>query len=177
MRFMLCIFLTASIYVGTVFGENKALEPEIKNIESATVLVLPMKGSYEQHDEAIEEITEYARRNNIKTTGPIIGIYYDNPELVKEEELKWEIGFFVSSDTRVEKPYIVKELPAGMVASLICVGPYEETGSCMSKLLDFVEKEGVIPAGPVRKIYLTNPDEEKSENYRTEIQLPVVKAK
>ena len=178
MRYVLGLLILFTGLTGMLSAKNVALEPEIKDVDSSTVLVLPMKGPYDQHEEAIKRVTEYMNKNKVTITGPMIGIYYDNPELVKPEELNWEIGFFVSSDTKAEEPFVVKVLPRGKVASLICVGPYDGTASCYPKLLGFIKEKGVIPAGPVREIFLTTPKEEiKPEEYKTEIQIPVVKEK
>jgi effector-binding domain-containing protein len=70
---------------------------------------------------------------------------------------------------RVE-PYTV---PGGTVAWTMHRGPYEGIGAAYAAVWGWMEENGRESAGPMRDVYLTDPESVPPEEYLTEVQWPV----
>jgi effector-binding domain-containing protein len=70
-----------------------------------------------------------------------------------------------------------RELPAVTVARTLHVGPYEDLGAAYRALTEWINRNGLEAAGPVRERYLNGPgDGATSTDYRTEVEIPVAPA-
>ena len=108
----------------------------------------------------------------------MIGVYYNNPDRVKPEELKWEMGFPVSAQAEVKAPLEKKEWKFTLVVSAVHKGPYVETGKTVSKMVSWIQANKLIPAGPFLERFLTIPTPDtKPEDLRSELWVPCQKGK
>jgi effector-binding domain-containing protein len=64
-------------------------------------------------------------------------------------------------------------LPAGAVAVARHVGPYEEMGLAEHALHAWAEELGFEPNGPIRELYVSDPDRVAPEALETDVLLPV----
>jgi effector-binding domain-containing protein len=65
-------------------------------------------------------------------------------------------------------------LPAGEVATVIHVGPYERLSATYDALNGWVAAQGRSPAGPMWEVYLTDPDTEPDkEKWLTKVFIPI----
>ncbi len=136
----------------------------IKQTPAETEVVLPMRGSYNQHAEAIARLVEYARSAGIQAAGPLFGRYYNSPGSVPEDQLRWEVGLPVTHETNsVPAPFERRDSPAALVASGMARG--RDTAGLWRQIGGWASGEGYRPSGPGMEIWL--------DNSRTEIRLPV----
>jgi effector-binding domain-containing protein len=59
------------------------------------------------------------------------------------------------------------------VARLLHRGPYADEGPSLAALYSFVERAGLVPAGPHTEVYLTDPSTTPPAQLRTLLQVPV----
>ena len=68
----------------------------------------------------------------------------------------------------------VHELPAGSFASLVHVGPYDSIGEAYAWLETWIHHNDLVPAGPPREVYLSEPNTPPAE-IRTIVEFPVAR--
>jgi effector-binding domain-containing protein len=151
---------------------NQAGPARIESIPAATLLVLPKTGSYEQHGEAIAQITRYAMKRNLMRGGPF-AVYYSNPEEVAEDSLRWEICIPVPEGTEPEPPFAIRQTPEMKAAVLVCTGPYEGTAPCYGVLSVWIAENGHAIAGPVEEHWMSDPQTMPAEKLQARIVFPV----
>ncbi len=106
----------------------------------------------------------------------MIGVSYNSPDMVKPEELEWEMGFPVSAQVEVQPPLEKKEWKFTLVCSAVHKGPYEEAGKTVSKMFEWMQANKLTLAGPVMERFLTMPTPDtKPEDLRSEIWIPCQK--
>jgi AraC family transcriptional regulator len=152
-------------------------QPDVsaKEVEPYFALILPMKGSYEQHVTAINQLQAYAMTLGLEPPEFVFGQYFNNPMQVTEEELLWEVGIPVPDGTEVEAPYEAKLIPGGLVAYVIHVGPYEESSAFWPAVYMWAGMNGYQPSGPAMEIWTGDPEKTGEEGPKTELRAPVTK--
>jgi len=155
-------------------SENQAVT--VEQVEPFVYFCLRHKGPFTEVEEVVRRLMHESGLQNVIPAGPLMGIYYNNPAEVKPEELEWEMGFPVTAQTLVQPPLEKKEWNFTQVASCLHKGSYESTGDTIMKILDWMEANGYVQAGPILERYLDmNPSELKPEDLKTEIWIPVQK--
>jgi AraC family transcriptional regulator len=114
-------------------------------------------------------------KQGLTPNGPFLGIYYNNPREVKEEELRWEIGFPVANDADVKAPLNKKEFKSHKAVVYLHTGPYENLDKSYDKVLKYIEDNGYKVVWPVYDKYINNPQMVKPEELKTEITVPIEK--
>ncbi len=122
------------------------------------------------------QLMQAIQEQKIAPAGPMIGVYYNSPEMVKPEELEWEMGFAVSAQVEVKAPLEKKEWKFTHVVSAIHKGAFEETGKTVTKMFEWMQANKLTPAGPPMERFLTmaTPDT-KPEYLRAELWIPCQK--
>lgn len=119
-----------------------------------------------------------SRNQNIFPGGPLIGIYYNSPNKVKQEGLEWEIGFPVTPQVMAQAPLEKKQWNFTLVASVIHTGSYEKAAETISKIYEWMEANNLAQTGPLLERYLSMPSPgTRPENLKTEIWIPCQKQK
>jgi AraC family transcriptional regulator len=145
----------------------------VATLEAQHVLVLPMRGSYAQHDAAFARLVAQLRALAAGPVGPPFGRYLNDPQQVAESDLLWEVGFPVGPGVEAPAPFEVRDLPGGQTAVLVHEGPYETSGAAWPVLLSWVSTHGYRPTGAAMQIFLGNARATGPEGPRTELRLPV----
>jgi effector-binding domain-containing protein len=162
--------------IATAAGRHPASGSESVTVQQAEAFVyvcLPQKGSFEKMSEAIGSLLQQMQFQNVVPAGPMIGIYFNSPAQAKPEDLQWEIGFPITSQSFVQPPLEKKEWNYTTVAVSLHQGPYEKTGETIQKIMDWLTANSYVPAGPILERYQDmNPDELKPEDLKTEIWIP-----
>ena len=122
--------------------------------ETIHAVVLPMKGSYNQHQSAFEKLGSYLAGHGISPEGPPFGRYYSGPS-VAEDDLVWEIGFKVPAGTKVEAPFELKDFPAAQTVVYVHHGGYEELPAAWPPLIQWAMSNGYQIAGPPTLVFTT----------------------
>lgn len=174
-----CLFLTFGIVAAQDAPEKKAEnEAQIKEIKPFKYCALEMTGSYDQHETAYLKLYEEAGKQGLPTDQQPIGIYFNGPQQVPVEELKWEVGFEVPAEQAVQAPLLKKEWTFTTLASLVYEGKFDENmQSAYGKLFAWIGQNGYQMAGPLMEKSLSMPvkDENNMWSGKMEILVPVKK--
>ena len=133
--------------------------------------VLPMKGSYAQHQDAFVKLGTWLGDRGAPPAGPPFGRYFSDPS-AGEANLVWEVGFAVPAGIAAQAPFEIKDIPGGSTAVTVHRGPYEESGAAWPALIQWVIANGYQISGPPMQIFQGDP----ASDPRTELRLPVTKA-
>ena len=105
----------------------------IGDVPSVRMAAVAHKGSYMGIGKAFEKIYIWAMSNELTPGSETrsIGVYYDDPDSVKESDLRSHAGFSISEDFDIGKTQNadgidVVDLEGGRAATLEHVGPYAE---------------------------------------------------
>jgi effector-binding domain-containing protein len=148
----------------------------VQKVEPFAYFCMRVKGSYSQIQEAVGRLMQEVQAQNAMPTGPLMGIYYNDPAKVDSRDLEWEIGFPFSPSHIIQTPLVVKEWNFSQVAQCLHKGPYADLGKTVAKVLEWMNANGYVPAGPVLERYLDmNPAELNPQDLKTEIWIPCQK--
>jgi effector-binding domain-containing protein len=148
----------------------QAADVSLQKIEPFTYCCMPVKGTYAQIQEAIGKLTMAMDFQRAAPTGPLMGIFYNNPELVDSKDLEWEVGFPITPRQGIQPPLVLKEWSYPLAAVSMHKGPYADVGKTIVKISEWMDANGYALAGPVLERYLDmNPAEMRPEDLRTEI--------
>jgi effector-binding domain-containing protein len=148
----------------------------VQQVEAFVYVCLPQKGTYEKIQETIGSLLLEMQNQNVVPAGPMMGVYFNSPAQVKPENLQWEIGFPVTAQALIQPPLQKKEWNYGQVIVSLHQGPYEKAGETIQKMMEWIETNGYVPAGPILERYQDmNPDELRPEELKTEIWIPCKK--
>ena len=154
--------------------EKTGSEVEIKELESFWYAAMEFGGPFDQMEKSIQAFMGEFFKQGLAPAGPFIGVYFNDPSLVKPEELKWEIGFPVSKEANVQPPLKKVEFKKTTAAVYLHIGPYENTGKAYEKIFKYIEDNGYKITWPVYDKYLNNPMQVKPEELKTEMIVPIV---
>jgi AraC family transcriptional regulator len=151
------------------------MEVKEKRIEEAKVAYVPYQGSYEKIPEYMQEVGQLVMDKGLEMTGIVYGTYFNSPEDVPEEDLRYEIGFSIEGQAVQEDKLGFKEIPEHTVLAAMHIGPYTEVGPVIHALVDYAVKNGYDVVGPITEVYLNDPNLVSESELLTEVQLPVIK--
>lgn len=145
----------------------------ITDVSPFSYICFPYIGSYENHELVIGEFMQAAKAQGFELSGPMLGVYYNNPTDTPKDSLVWEIGFEVPESLVVSKPLVVKKWVLTKVAKAIHTGSYETVIQTYPQIFEFIDKQNMTPAGPIMERFLSNPQQVEPEELKTEIWVPV----
>jgi effector-binding domain-containing protein len=146
---------------------------ELKEIEPFVYCCLAHKGPYTDIETVIGRLMEAMQNQGIPPMGPMVGVYYNSPAMVKPEELQWEIGFPVTEQASPQAPLDKKEWNFKQVVAGLHIGPYEKTGETIVKMIEWMTAQGLMPVGPILEKYGdADPATVKPEELKTEVWIP-----
>jgi effector-binding domain-containing protein len=152
----------------------QAAPVKIEKIEPFAYFCLKQKGSFSNIQEVIQRLMLESQSQNVLPSGPLMGVYYGNPEQVKPEQMEWEMGFPVTPHALIQPPLERKEWNFTQVAVALHKGSYEKTGETIAKIMEWMEANGYVADGPIVERYLDmDPEGIKPEDLKTEIWIPV----
>lgn len=172
--FLFLFFVTFAAGVQEKASEAQAVST--KEVSPFTYCCIHHKGPFTEIEQVINQLMAAMQSQNILPTGPMLGIYYNDPEKVKPEELEWDIGFPVTSQGSVQSPLEIKQWSFTLVASTIHIGPYEKTGESYAKIFHWLNANNYDQTGPILEKYLVAPlPDTKPEDLRAELWIPCQK--
>lgn len=150
------------------------LTPELRTIGEQTVAIIPIRttpgGIPEAVGTAYGELEAALRTAGVEMTGPPFSRYLD----FGSKMITFEAGFPVARLFPETGRVMMSTLPAGPVATVVHVGPYERLETTHAALAEWVEAQDREPAGPMWEVYLTDPGiEPDPERWRTEVVIPI----
>ena len=129
-----------------------AFDVHVTTAEPVHALVLPMKGSYTLHQDALGQLSGFLAQRGVEPVGPPFGRYFSDPS-VGEANLVWEVGFPVPADAPVRAPFELKDLPATPVAVHVHRGPLEELAAAWPRMIEWIISNGYQPVGPATMVF------------------------
>lgn len=171
---MLVLLLFASAALAVLpLNPAQSQEIQLKEVTPFPYCYIAHKGPYTEIGDIVQRLMFTTRSRNIFPTGPMIGVYYNNPAVVNPDDLEWEIGFPIDAAVNISEPLKKKVWSITTVVSAIHRGAYEDTGKTIAKMAEWMEKKGLIQAGPVLERYLVNPTPDTNpEDLTSEIWIP-----
>lgn len=119
---------------------------------------------------AFGEVYGHLERQGVEPEGPPFVIYHGMPEA--DVPFDVEICAPVSRATDPPAGWQLQELPAGMFATLVHVGPYDTLGTAYETLTEWIGAHDLAVAGPPREVYLSEPETPPAQ-VRTLVEFPV----
>ena len=153
---------------GTVFPYDVMERHE----EAQTLLVVEGTTTADLHVAAgtalVEELVARLTRLGVERTGPIVCLL----PRTDDESILLQMGAPITDPPPGER---IIELPAGPVAVVRHVGPYEEMGLADLALHAWAEERDRAPAGPLRELYRNDPALVPPEALETDVILPLTR--
>jgi AraC family transcriptional regulator len=134
------------------------------------------KGLYFEINRAFEKLfAAIVVRGQMKDTGLMVGVYYDDPSATPAPDLRSHAGAIVADDIQLAPPLEEVRLPAGRHAVLTYTGPYAGLPAAYDQLYGiWLPASGETPADtPPFEVYLNSPMDTPPEKLVTEICMPL----
>lgn len=133
-------------------------------------------GSYMEIDHAMGRLfTELVARHALPAQPAMIGVFFDDPDLGPEEELRSRACLPVANSVTMEAPLVEMILRGGPYAKLSYTGPYADMRDAYRWFLGvWLPASGYEPDdAPIFEAYLNDPREVPQTELRTDIHLPL----
>ena len=131
----------------------------LKSIPPRTVVYLQCSGSWRQLPEMIERLDRHMSQTSLRKIGNASGIYYNTPNEVSIDNLKWDVFYPVPTDTPEsgdDKTGVgVRKLRETKMASILHTGSYRKAGSSYACLEEWIKQEGLEICGPSEEVYIS----------------------
>jgi len=143
-----------------------------------TVLCIRRRGPYRLIAGMIPELCCYAEDKGLDIIGPPMFICH---EMTPEEAMKAdenecadvEVVIPISGPTEENEEITCYEIPSETMACVIHRGPYDSVTPAYEALFAWIADNGKEITGPIREIYLNDPEEVQPEEILTQICIPV----
>lgn len=150
-------------------------EVEVKDIPEQPVLMVckqtTMDGIGDAMGAAFAELMGYMGRSGVAPVGPPLCVYSEDFDEERGGEMR--VCMPVAPGATGEGAVEATVLPGGSMATTVHRGPYDTIGQAYGAVYGWIQEHGHQPAGPMREVYLTDPDEVPPEEYLTEICWPI----
>jgi hypothetical protein len=149
---------------------SRAADVRVEAVPRTYVLSREVSGSYSQHPAMLAELRRYTASTKAPALGPVMGIYPMDPDVVPENELRWQVAVPVATSLRVELPYVMTVFPPTETVSLdTTVARLEDDANFLKKwLID----NGFVQTGPTRMLF-HDPDNKDPLAVKATIVYPV----
>jgi AraC family transcriptional regulator len=148
----------------------------IKTIPGLQALTIRHVGPYMQIGKAFDLLYGRLAARNLLSPGlRTVGIYYDDPAAVAEQELRSRAGVVMTKPITIEPPLEYADIAAGSYAVLRHKGPYADMQAAYQWLYGvwLAQSGREVADAPVFEEYLNNPRETAPSELLTDICLPV----
>jgi effector-binding domain-containing protein len=118
----------------------------------------------------MNNLLEGLNKGGVAPAGPPRWVYHE----MDEKSWTIEACLPVTGVSSAPEGLTLRRFEGGRGATALHVGPYDELGMAYRELEEWIEKQGLTPAGPGFDIYLNDPTEVKDpQRFETEVVLPV----
>jgi AraC family transcriptional regulator len=157
-------------------GDPLMFEVTVRHLALAQAVTLPHQGSYLKIGKAFETLFGwFAMRGLLKPGARSIGLYYDDPNAVAEENLRSAAGIVVETAPMIEAPMSVTPMAGGEYAVLRHKGPYSDLHLAYTWLYGtWLPQSGrEVADTPVFEEYVNSPRDTPPAELLTDICLPL----
>jgi len=114
-----------------------------------------------------------AYRFGLQVAGPAFCLFYDDPGETPIDQLRARICLPVHAGEDRPGPWTFETLPRQTVVYAAVAGPHGKVPLTYSALFNFIAEHGWTPNGPIRELYLADPQlDSRIKETLTEVQLP-----
>ncbi len=176
MKKIISILSICAVFLTLPLLGGEEIKPEIRDLDTVCLAAMTGNGPFDQMAQKIPAFIGEFFKQNLKPKSPVMGIYYHDPETVKDPAgYKWDVAFEIEKGAEVKAPLKKLEYKAGKAVVYLHVGPYEKTGESYNLIFKFAEEKGYKVVWPVFSRYINTPMEAKPEDLKTEIIVPIEK--
>lgn len=157
-------------------GEFIMFKVELNQVPHRQLGALLHTGAYTGIGQCFEQLSELANGQNLwPSIRGMIGVHYDDPNVVDEAELRAHAGLWFAEGTTIPETLEKVVLPAGDCAVLHYKGPYSAIKVAYDYLYgDWLPKSEREPANaPPYEMYLNSPANTQEADLLTDIVLPL----
>ena len=155
------------------------MQVEIReNVPSWHTLALRHIGPYWQIGPAFGRLMEWAGKNGAPIAGPTIGVYYDDPDSMKESDLKSDACVVVAPHYKLPEGSELRmlDLAGGRHAVYTHVGSYAGLGDAWQRFFgEWFPTSGLEldETRPTYEVYLSDCSQVSEDRLQTELHIPV----
>ena len=120
--------------------------------------------------EYLREVGRYLNGAGGKAAGPVFARYHKRAG----DDIELEAGVPVDRALPRDQRVHPGELPAGLAATTLHIGPYDQLPAASEALATWVAQSGREPAGPPWEFYLNDPGKTDPKEWRTEVLQPLM---
>lgn len=146
---------------------------QIKQIPAQLALVVSTRVTMAELPEAMgrafDALMRHAAATGAQFAGPPFTLYPEMPS----EEFAFLVCMPVAPGAVAGDVVELQELPATEAATLLYRGPYDAMEPAWTRLMAWVGQSGRQPGGPLREVYLNEPDTVAPEDLLTEMVVPL----
>jgi AraC family transcriptional regulator len=156
--------------------DSNMYDVTIKTIPGMQAVAIRHVGPYMQIGKAFDLLYGRLAARNLLSPGlRTVGIYYDDPAAVAEQELRSRAGVVMTKPIAIEPPLEYADIAAGRYAVLRHKGPYADMQAAYQWLYGvwLAQSGREVADAPVFEEYLNNPRETAPTELLTDICLPV----
>jgi effector-binding domain-containing protein len=152
-------------------------EVVISDVTPQLVVGMRKRGTYAQIRPMTLVLRDYITAAGAEIVGPPAFICHENPKNVVKANLLHnadvEVAIPVSKRIEDVEEITCYELPGGQMARIVHKGPYEQSAQAYKKLFAWIAENHKKIAGPIREVYLNDPQSVSPKDLLTEIYAPV----
>ncbi len=155
------------------------MEAKTDILEPMKVLSVKHTGPYFNIGAAFEKLSAFVKEQNIEVSDARwLGIYFDDPESVPEEELRSEACVTIKKNIELpeDSDVSIRDIPGGLYAITRHTGSYKNLGKSWGELYgSWIPQNGFKPLNtPCFEIYIKNCEEAGDESEMlTDLYAPV----
>jgi len=168
--------LAGPLQTQSLRGEFTMFKVETSAVPERQLGAIMHRGAYTEIGSCFERLAKLATEQNLwPSVKGMIGVHYDDPNVVKATNLRSHAGLWFTKDTAIPEPLEEIVLPAGNSAILHYKGPYTALKVAYDFLYgDWLPKSGfeLADAAPY-ELYLNSPDDTLESELLTDIVLPL----
>ncbi len=151
----LIIIMVIGFMVFNLSGTEKQVEKfpvSVKKVNGFHFLYYEFKGPYMAAFKGFNKIIEYMKQNKIEAGECSVGVYYDDPQKVKPENLRSEIGFMVKSKIKTNGKFKYRKIE-GFKAAFTRYKSMADIPGAWRALGSYVYKNKLTVTGPGFEFY------------------------
>lgn len=151
---------------------------KVVELEPKTVLYISASGDYKKVDYSAlyHRMWQEVKRQGLFSAGiEHLALYYDNPEILNEENLRCDVCLHVCKPAQPNGEIGVKTFGGGRFAKFVYTGPYQEVGAAYDKIYgELLAGGGFRPrSNYCFEKYVSDPRRTAPEKLKTEIYIPI----
>lgn len=171
---MTLALLLVICFVASAVAQPAPIKVHRKTTEPRTIAIIKHKGPYSDIHNVVESLYAELEKGGHFTCGPLMTVYYNDPDQTPASELMWDVRISVTNPGSMLKAEEGKvgfgyQDPA-YVAYTYHIGPYETVGESYDILFDWAKTNRYDITGFVTEVHWSPPG---AKNPVTEIWLPV----